>query len=95
MAQDFLTPVTRTTLTGDICRKMVGHLIRGDWGPGERIPAERELEISIGFITAFFAALVVVGPFVNFVRRVGFAPFAWYRIVFGLCVLAAVAAGWL
>jgi GntR family transcriptional repressor for pyruvate dehydrogenase complex len=43
MGQDFLTPVTRTTLTGDICRKMVGHLIRGDWKPGERIPAEREL----------------------------------------------------
>jgi GntR family transcriptional repressor for pyruvate dehydrogenase complex len=43
MSRDFLTPVTRTTLTGDICRKMVAHLIRGDWGPGERIPAEREL----------------------------------------------------
>ena len=48
MAQDFLTPVTRTTLTGDICRKMVGHLIRGDWGPGERIPAERELCLRLG-----------------------------------------------
>ena len=43
MAKDFLTPVTRTTLTADICRKMVSHLIRGDWRSGERIPAEREL----------------------------------------------------
>lgn len=43
MAKDFLTPVTRTTLTSDICRKMVSHLIRGDWRSGERIPAEREL----------------------------------------------------
>lgn len=41
--EDFLTPVTRTTLAADICRKMVGHLIRGDWQAGERIPAEREL----------------------------------------------------
>lgn len=38
-----MTPVTRTTLAADICRKMVGHLIRGDWKAGERIPAEREL----------------------------------------------------
>ncbi len=43
MAKDFLTPVTRTTLTADICRKMVSHLIRGDWRSGDRIPAEREL----------------------------------------------------
>ena len=48
MAQDFLTPVTRTTLTADICRKMVGHLIRGDWRSGERIPAERELCQKLG-----------------------------------------------
>ena len=37
-AHEFLTPVSRTTLSGDICRKMVTHLIRGDWQPGERIP---------------------------------------------------------
>jgi GntR family transcriptional repressor for pyruvate dehydrogenase complex len=43
MPDDFLTPVTRTTLTGDICRKMVTHLIRGDWREAERIPPEREL----------------------------------------------------
>lgn len=48
MAADFLTPVTRTTLTADICRKMVGHLIRGDWRSGERIPAERELCQKLG-----------------------------------------------
>lgn len=48
MAKAFLTPVTRTTLTGDICRKMVSHLIRGDWVEGERIPPERELCIQLG-----------------------------------------------
>jgi GntR family transcriptional repressor for pyruvate dehydrogenase complex len=48
MAEDFLTPVTRTTLTGDICRKMVAHLIRGDWQPGDRVPAERELCVRLG-----------------------------------------------
>jgi GntR family transcriptional regulator, transcriptional repressor for pyruvate dehydrogenase complex len=50
VAHQFLTPVARTTLTGDICRKMVTHLIRGDWGPGERIPPERELclQLAVG-----------------------------------------------
>ena len=45
---DFLTPVSRTTLTADICRQMIGHLIRGDWTAGERIPAERELCVKLG-----------------------------------------------
>src|SRR5580704_7815795 len=43
-----LTPVTRTTLTADICRKMVSHLIRGVWSEGEKIPAERELCQTLG-----------------------------------------------
>jgi GntR family transcriptional repressor for pyruvate dehydrogenase complex len=48
VSQDFLTSVTRTTLTADICRKLVGHLIRGDWQPGQRIPPERELCVKLG-----------------------------------------------
>ena len=51
-------------------------------------------EIAIGFVMAFFASLMVVRPFLAFVRRSGFAPFAWYRIVLGLIILAALAAGW-
>src|SRR4051794_14974245 len=43
-----VTPVTRTTLTADICSRMVGHLIRGDWVEGEQLPAERELGQQFG-----------------------------------------------
>lgn len=43
MADVFLTAVTRTTLTADICRNLANHLIRGDWREGDKIPAEREL----------------------------------------------------
>jgi undecaprenyl-diphosphatase len=49
---------------------------------------ERALEIAIGFTMAFLSALVVVKPFLHFVRRSGFAPFAWYRIAFGAILLA-------
>jgi undecaprenyl-diphosphatase len=51
-------------------------------------------EIAIGFVMAFFASLLVVRPFLGFVRRSGFAPFAWYRIALGVVILGALAAGW-
>jgi undecaprenyl-diphosphatase len=57
------------------------------------IAPERALEIGIGFVTAFLAALVVVRPFLRFVARSGFAPFAWYRIAAGLAIYAALWAG--
>jgi len=53
----------------------------------------RGLEIAIGFVMAFLASAVVVGPFLNYVKRSGFAPFAWYRIAVGFALFAAVAAG--
>jgi GntR family transcriptional repressor for pyruvate dehydrogenase complex len=40
---DFLTPVSRTTLTEDVCSKLTAHLVRGDWQEGDRLPSEREL----------------------------------------------------
>jgi len=39
--------------------------------------------IGVGFVAAFFAALVVVRGFLAFVSRRGFRPFAWWRIVVG------------
>jgi undecaprenyl-diphosphatase len=44
--------------------------------------------IAIGFVVAFLSALPVVRAFVGFVSRRGFAPFAWYRIVAGLAMMA-------
>jgi undecaprenyl-diphosphatase len=44
--------------------------------------------LMIGFITSFFVALVVVAWFMNWVKRHGFTPFAIYRIVLGIAVLA-------
>jgi len=49
--------------------------------------------IAVGFVMAFLASLVVVRPFLRFVGRSGFAPFAWYRIAAGAILLALIAAG--
>ncbi|HUR34351.1 MAG TPA: undecaprenyl-diphosphate phosphatase [Vicinamibacterales bacterium] len=59
-----------------------------------QITADRTTELVIGFVMAFIASLAVVQPFLAVVRRRGFAPFAWYRILTGIMLLIAVAGGW-
>jgi undecaprenyl-diphosphatase len=44
--------------------------------------------IAVGFVTAFIVAIPVVKGLIGFVGRYGLAPFAWYRIVFGLAFAA-------
>jgi undecaprenyl-diphosphatase len=63
-------------------------------GVRSSLGSERTLEIAVGFVAAFIASVVVVRPFLAFVRRAGFAPFAWYRIILGVIVIAALALGW-
>jgi undecaprenyl-diphosphatase len=58
------------------------------------LSTDRAVEIAIGFLTAFLASLLVIKPFLGFVRRAGFSPFAWYRILLGIVLLSAVATGW-
>ena len=60
-----------------------------------QLSVARGLEIGVGLTMAFISSLLVIKPFLAFVRRSGFAPFAWYRIVLGLGLLAAIAAGWM
>lgn len=57
------------------------------------LSADRAAEIAIGFVAAFASAALVVRPFLNYVRRSGFAPFAWYRIASGVVLLIAFPAG--
>jgi len=42
----------------------------------------------VGFITAFFSALIVIKAFIGYVSKHDFTGFAYYRIGFGLIVLA-------
>jgi undecaprenyl-diphosphatase len=43
---------------------------------------------AIGFGISFLSAVVVVKVFLSFVARHSFVPFAWYRIIFGIVLLA-------
>jgi len=59
-----------------------------------QLTAARAGEIGVGFVMAFVSSLLIIKPFLGFVRRSGFAPFAYYRIALGIALLVAIAAGW-
>ena len=48
------------------------------------------MEIAVGFVMAFLSSAVVVRPFLGYVRRHGFGPFAWYRIALGAALLVYI-----
>jgi undecaprenyl-diphosphatase len=60
----------------------------------DQLTTERGVEIAVGFTMAFLSSLVIIKPFLGFVRRAGFAPFAWYRIALGAALLVGIWAGW-
>jgi undecaprenyl-diphosphatase len=72
---------------------MAGAFVHDLWQIRHELTSERAAEIGVGFAMAFLAALLIVKPFLRFVSRSGFAPFAWYRIVAGMVLFAAMAAG--
>ncbi len=43
MNTDFLVPVSRTTVSIEVCRTLLGYILAGDWKDGDRLPGEREL----------------------------------------------------
>ena len=50
---------------------------------------------AVGSIAAFVSAFVVIRWLVRYVANHDFRPFAWYRIVFGVLVLATAHFGWI
>ena len=51
-------------------------------------------DISVGFVVAFFAAVLVVRGLLNYVSRNGYAAFGWWRIIVGSAALLALLAGY-
>ena len=74
---------------------MTGAFVHDLWEVRGHLGPERAAEIAIGFAAAFVAALLVVKPFLRYVGRSGFAPFAWYRIAAGVLIFVAMWAQWL
>ncbi|MDH0745092.1 undecaprenyl-diphosphate phosphatase [Pseudomonas sp. GD03842] len=49
---------------------------------------------ALGFITSFVFAMIAVRGLLKFIATHSYAVFAWYRIAFGLLILATWAFGW-
>jgi undecaprenyl-diphosphatase len=64
------------------------------WKVRHELTTAQTTNIAIGFVMAFVSSALVIKPFLNYVKRSGFQAFAWYRIVAGLALAAAMAAGW-
>jgi undecaprenyl-diphosphatase len=56
------------------------------------LSADDVVTIVVGFIAAFFAAIVVVRMLLDYVSRHGFTPFAYWRIIVGALGLAGLIA---
>lgn len=74
-AAEFSFLVGLPILYGASLWKLLGHadLLRADVLPA----------FAVGTLVSFLSAIVVVRPFVRFLRDHTFAPFAWYRIIGG------------
>jgi undecaprenyl-diphosphatase len=53
------------------------------------LTADNMINIGVGFVAAFIAALFVVKALVLFVERHTLRVFAWYRIALGVIILIA------
>jgi undecaprenyl-diphosphatase len=51
--------------------------------------------IAIGFVVSFIFAMIAVRGLLKFIASHSYAAFAWYRIVFGLLILATWKFGWI
>ncbi len=51
--------------------------------------------IGIGFVVSFIVALAVIHWLIRYVAQHSFVVFGWYRLVAGLALAAACAAGWI
>jgi undecaprenyl-diphosphatase len=70
---------------------MLGVFVYEGWSSREELLAQgghEMLLIANGFVVSFLTAIVVIKLFIGFVQKLGFAPFAWYRIVVGSLMLA-------
>lgn len=61
----------------------------------EHLTGDMVAPFVIGTVVSFISAILVVKPFVAFLRKHDFMPFAWYRIVAGIALLALIFSGYL
>ena len=72
---------------------LFGATVYSLWKARDLLSASDVPVFGVGFVTAFISAFVVVRWLIRYVATHDFTVFAWYRIVFGLIVLATAYTG--
>src|SRR5438046_5458529 len=84
----FLSIPTMAVAVGyDFLKSVIPHHHGAEIAPLTITP-HQWVVLALGFVVSFFVAVAVVAWFMNWVRARGFVPFAVYRIVLGLGLLA-------
>ncbi|HEX7763203.1 MAG TPA: undecaprenyl-diphosphate phosphatase [Cellvibrio sp.] len=63
------------------------------WGARHQLAWSDAGVLAVGFVTAFIATFVVMRALLKFISKHTYIAFAWYRIAFGLVVLATAYTG--
>jgi undecaprenyl-diphosphatase len=63
------------------------------WKARERLTDELGLAMVVGLLAAYVSSVVVIHAFLRYVQSSSLRPFGWYRIAFGLFLLAVFAWG--
>lgn len=63
------------------------------WGARDQLAWSDAGVLAVGFVTAFIATFVVMRALLKFISKHTYIAFAWYRIAFGVVVLATAYTG--
>ena len=73
---------------------LTGAAVYSAYGYRDQFQADDLGIFAVGFVMAFVAAIVAVRGLLRFIAHHSFAAFAWYRIAFGVLILASWYYGW-
>ncbi len=73
---------------------MVGAAVYSGYKYRELFQASDLPVFALGFVIAFIFAMIAVRGLLKFIANHSYAAFAWYRIAFGLLILATWVFGW-
>ncbi|OHC28636.1 MAG: hypothetical protein A2Y50_12915 [Pseudomonadales bacterium RIFCSPLOWO2_12_59_9] len=74
---------------------MVGAALYSGYKYREFFQASDLPVFALGFVTAFVFAMIAVRGLLKFIAKHSYITFAWYRIGFGLLILATWQFGWI
>ena len=85
----------RVRIPGRYSDHVRGHSVQGVRSlPVGRVENENWNDLAVGFVVSAIVAFIAVKWLLLYIQTHRFTPFAWYRIVFGVLLLAVILSGY-